>query len=63
MNLPEHRRAIHGRTLDRSFEPTDYAMIEHCTSDVRLLETVAGVLLAVAIGVGLAVALVAWWTS
>ena len=42
----------------------DYASpITRYTSDVRLWETVAGVLLAVAIGVGLAAALVAWWAS
>lgn len=42
----------------------DYASpITRYTSDVRLWETVAGVLLAVAIGVGLAAWLVLWWSA
>lgn len=44
--------------------PADYASaIEVYTTRVRMWEVVAGVLLAIAIGVGLAAALVAWWTS
>ena len=44
--------------------PADYASpIEVYTSRVRMWEVVAGVLLAVAIGVGLAAALVVWWAS
>lgn len=44
--------------------PADYASaIEVYTTRVRFLEAAAGVLLAVTIGIGLAVALVAWWAS
>lgn len=53
---------IRAPRVDQS--PADYASpVTRYTSDVRLWETVAGVLLAVAIGVGLAAALVAWWAS
>ena len=42
----------------------DYASpITRYTSDVRLREAVAGVLLAIGIGVALAVMLVAWWSA
>ena len=44
--------------------PADYASpVTRYTSDARMWEAVAGVLLAVAIGVGLAAALVVWWAS
>ena len=53
---------IRAPRIDQS--PADYASpVTRYTSDVRMWEAVAGVLLAVAIGVGLAAALVAWWTS
>ena len=53
---------IRAARVDQS--PADYASpIEVYTTRVRMWEAVAGVLLAVAIGVGLAAALVAWWTS
>jgi hypothetical protein len=52
------------RTTRIDQTPAEYASaIEVYTTRVRMWETVAGVLLAVAIGVGLAAALVAWWSA
>ena len=57
---PTTRR--HPRSLAEAF-PADHANpIEHCPASLRW-EAIASVLLAVAIGVGLAAALVAWWVS
>ena len=58
---PTTRR--HPRTLAEAWPHEHASAIEVYTTRVRMWETVAGVLLAVAIGVGLAAALVAWWAS
>ncbi len=53
---------IRSARIDQS--PADYASaIEVYTTRVRMLEAVAGVLLAIGIGVALAVMLVAWWSA
>jgi len=49
MSLPDHRRAIHGRTHDRAWRATDYAPL------VRPRQSrIADVVAAVAVGVMLA---------
>lgn len=54
--LPEHRRVIHGRTWASVWTPASMDPISHysCTADWL------GRLLAVGIGSGLALVLVAW---
>ena len=60
--LPEHRRAIHARTHASVYRHADYAGVEHFRPESRW-ERIAGGLLAVAIGLGLAASLVAWWSA
>jgi len=51
------------RTLAEAW-PREYASpIEHYTSSARMWETVAGIALAVVIGVGLAWWMFAWWSA
>ena len=57
--LPYDRQVIHGRTHSRSWSASEMDPIER--PEITLYERVASVALAVAIGTGLAVALVAWW--
>lgn len=54
--IPEHRRAIYGRTWDREWNP--YAGTHYKRQ--QRADRWAGLLLAVAIGVAGAVALVVW---
>lgn len=57
---PTTRR--HPRTLAEAWPREHAAPIEHYRARPRL-ERVAGALLAVAIGLGLAASLVQWWSS
>lgn len=59
-SLPDHRRAIHARTHARPYRHADYDPIQHYPGTPG---TLRGVLLAVAIGVGLAAALIHWWST
>lgn len=51
------------RTLAEAFPCERASAIEAYTTHVRLWEAMAGVLLAVAIGAGLALWLVVWWSA
>ena len=59
--LPYDRQVIHGRTHSRSWSAASMDPIER--PEITLYERVASVLLAVAIGTGMALALVAWWSA
>lgn len=59
-SLPDHRRAIHARTHARPYRHADYDPIQNYPGTPG---TLRGVLLAVAIGVGLAAALIHWWST
>lgn len=59
--LPIERHVIHGRTFARSWSAASMDPIER--PQITPYERVASVLLAVAIGTGLALALVAWWSA
>lgn len=51
-------------TRRESLTRAEYASpVTRYTAETRLWEAIASVLLAVVIGVGLAVALVAWWSA
>ena len=58
--LPEHRRAITGRTQSSAFYAADYDPIARYPGTPGRIR---GWLLAVAIGLGLALASVHWWTT
>lgn len=58
--LPEHRRAITGRTQRCAYYHADYDPIQRYPGTQGLIR---GWLLAVAIGLGLALATVHWWTT
>lgn len=60
-NLPTHRHAAAGRTWDRVYRPEHYAPIQHVHQSRT--ERMAGVIVAVVIGVLGAMALVHWWAS
>lgn len=53
-NLPEHRRAINGRTWSQPFNHADYDPIVAYRRTIPLSEKLLGVTLAIAIGVTLA---------
>lgn len=55
--LPEHRRALYGRTWPTSYTHADFDPISHYKRGLPLTDRVAGVLLAVFIGAALALAL------
>lgn len=54
--LPEHRRAIHGRTFSQQWDPAGFDPLRHYRSGNEW----AGRLLAVSIGLALDVVLVRW---
>jgi hypothetical protein len=56
--LPEHRRAINGRTFSRQWRPEEWAAVE--TYRQPCWERIADVVMAVAIGIVLAIILVSW---
>lgn len=56
MSLPDHRRAIHGRTHSSVYQPASFAAIER--QHVGTFDRWAGVALAVAVGVALAFVMV-----
>ena len=56
--LPEHRRAIYGRTHRQSWNPASFDPIERHKRPVPLTDRVLGFLLACGIGVVLALILV-----
>lgn len=58
--LPEHRRAITGRTQRCAYYHADYDPITRYPGTPGRIR---GWLLAVAIGLGLALATVHWWTT
>ena len=58
--LPDSRRAIHGRTHSRAWHAGDMDPIERFR--VSKVERIADVLLAVLIGIFLALALAHWWS-
>lgn len=60
--LPAHRQVVAGRTWGRMWRPEDYAPITHHPAGTPT-ERVAGVVLAVVLGVLGAAALLHWWGS
>ena len=58
--LPAHRQAITGRTQRCAYYHADYDPITRYPGTPGLIR---GWLLAVAIGLGLALALVGWWSA
>ena len=58
--LPEHRRAITGRTQSSAYYAADYDPIARYPGTPGRIR---GWLLACAIGLGLALATVHWWTT
>lgn len=58
--LPEHRRAITGRTQSSAYYHADYDPIQRYPGTPGRIR---GWLLAIAIGLGLALATVHWWTT
>lgn len=60
--LPEHRRALFGRTFSRPWAPGEFDPIAHYRRPSPA-ERVAGVLLATVIGILGAAALVNWWSA
>lgn len=58
--LPEARRIVNGRTQSRAYSPADYDPIARYPGTPGLIR---GGLLACAIGIGLALALVGWWSA
>ena len=59
MNLPHHRHILNGRTYGAMWRATDSDPITRYPSSHRIY----GVLLAVGLGVALALSLVHWWAS
>ena len=59
--LPEHRRAINGRTQRCAYRHADYDPITRYPGGTP--GRIRGWLLAVAIGLGLALAIVHWWSA
>lgn len=52
--LPQHRRALYGRTFSQSWSAADFDPIQRHKAPVPFTDRVLGTLLAVAIGVTLA---------
>lgn len=61
--LPAERSALTGRTWPSSYRREHYAPITGPWRRIATWERIAGVLLATAIGVGLAAWAVAWWSA
>lgn len=59
--LPFDRHVIHGRTFSSSWNAAAMDPIER--PHISAAERIASVMLAVAIGTGLALCLVAWWSA
>lgn len=59
--LPDHRRAIHGRTHSRTWRHADYDPIEHHTAPIS--ERISGALFATFLGVVGAALLFHWLSS
>ena len=56
--LPEHRRAINGRTFSESWNPGHFDPVERYRSPVPIVDRIGGVLLCVGVGVTFALLLV-----
>lgn len=60
--LPEHRRAVTGRTWSQAWNPADMDPVQAYPAE-STAERIAGVVLAVVIGILGAAALIHWWSS
>lgn len=56
--LPEHRRAIYGRTFSQAWNAGQMDPIERCASRVPLADRIGGVLLCIGVGIVFALLLV-----
>ncbi len=61
-SLPQHRRAIHGRTWGRAWSPADMDPITFYPRPIGA-ERYAGVILAVVLGIFGALMLAHWWAA